>query len=53
MSVCLVEDGTKMKLSIVFAAAKRESKALHEEFRNQCSIASSGNGWMNEEVTLR
>ena len=44
MSVCLAGDGTKMKL---------ESKALHEEFRNQCSIASSGNGWMNEEVTLR
>ena len=42
-----------MKPFIAFAAAKRESKALQEEFKSQCSIASSGNGWMNEELTLR
>ena len=42
-----------MKPFIAFAAAKRESKALHEEFKSQCSIASSGNGWMNEELTSR
>ena len=53
--VCLAAkgDGTKMKSFIVFAAAKRELKALHEKFKSQCSIASSGNGRMNEELTLR
>ena len=29
------------------------ARALHEEFKSQCSISSSGNGWMNEELTLR
>ena len=34
VNVCLAAkgDGTKMKPFIVFAATKRESKALHEEF---------------------
>ena len=42
-----------MKLFIVFAATKPELKAVQEEFKIQCSIVSSGNGWMNEELTLR
>ena len=46
-------DGTKCKPFIVFAGAKRESKSLHEEFKRRCSVASSANGWMNEELTLR
>ena len=42
ISVCLAakEDGAKMKPFIVFAAAKRESKALRDEFTGQGSIAS-------------
>ena len=32
-----------MKPFIVFAAAKREAKALYQEFKSQCSIASSRN----------
>ena len=55
VTVCLTARGNGRKLNpfIVFTAAKRESKALHEEFKSQCSISSSGNGWMNEELTLR
>ena len=55
VTVCLTArgGGRKLKPFIVFAAAKRESKALHEEFKSQCSISSSGNGWMNKELTLR
>ena len=55
MSVCLAArgDGTKLKLFVVFAGAKHESKALHEEYKRQCSVASSANGWMNEELTTR
>ena len=55
MNVCLAAkgDGTKMKPFIVFAATKRESKCLHEEFKSKCSNASSGNGWMKEELTLK
>ena len=55
VSVCLTGkcDGTKCKPFIVFAGAKRESKFLHEEFKRRCSLASSANGWMNEELTLR
>ena len=55
MSVSLAAKGggTKMKPFIVFAAAKRESKALHEEFKSQCSIASPGDVLMNEELTMR
>ena len=32
---------------------KKESKSLHVEFKRRCSVASSANGWMNEELTLR
>ena len=46
-------DGTKCKPFNAFAGAKRESKSLHEEFKRRCSVASSANGWMNEELTLR
>ena len=55
VSVCLTgkADGTRLKPFIVFKGAKRESKALHDEFHRQCSVASSANGWMNEELTLR
>ena len=55
VSVCLTGkgDGTKCKPFIVFADARRESKSLHEEFKRRCSMASSANGWMNEELTLR
>ena len=55
VSVCLAAKGdvTKLKPFVVFAGAKRESKALHEEYKRQCSVASSTNGWMNEELTLR
>ena len=37
---------------IVFGGAKRESKALSEEFKSRCVVASSKNAWMNEELTL-
>ena len=46
-------DGTKLKPFIVFGAAKRESKSLHDEYKRQCSVSSSSNAWMNEELTLR
>ena len=54
VSVCLSAkaDGTKLKPMIVFGGAKRELKALNEEFRSRCVIVSSINGWMNEELTL-
>ena len=53
--ICLAAkgDGMKLKPFVVIAGAKRESKALHEEYKRQCSVASSTNGWMNEELTLR
>ena len=55
VSICLATkgDGTKLKSFVVFAGAKRESKCMHEEYKRQCSLASSANGWMNEELTLR
>ena len=55
VSVCLTAkaDGKKLKPFIVFAGAKRETKTLHSEYKNICSVASSTNGWMNEELTLR
>ena len=55
VSVCLAgkADGTRLKPFIVFKGAKRECKSLHEEFRGKCSVASSANGWMNEELTLQ
>ena len=53
--VCLTTkgEGAKLKLFIVFAVAKRESKSLHKEFKIQCSVSSSTNGWMNEGLTMR
>ena len=55
VSVCLAgkADGTRLKPFIVFKGGKRECKSLHEEFRGKCSVASSANGWMNEELTLQ
>ena len=55
VSVCLAgkADGTRLKPLIVFKGAKRECKSLQEEFRGKCSVASSANGWMNEELTLQ
>ena len=55
VSVCLTwkTDGTRLKPFIIFKGAKQESIALHDEFHRQCSVARSGNGWMNEELTLR
>ena len=54
VSVCLIAkaDGTKLKPFIVFPGAKRETKLLNEEFKAKCVVASSSNGWMNEELTL-
>ena len=45
VSVCLANH-LKLKPFIVFIGAKREVKNLQEEFKNQCSITSSANGWM-------
>ena len=55
VSVCLSgkADGSKCKPFILFKGAKLESKSLHEEFKRKCFVASSANGWMNEELTLR
>ena len=54
VSVCLTDkaDSTKCRTFIVLAGAKRESKPLHEEFKQKCSVASSVNCWMNELLTL-
>ena len=54
VSVCLTAkaDGTKLKPFIVFLGAKRETKQLNEEFKNKSFVASSINGWTNEELTL-
>ena len=53
VSVCLTAkaDGMKLKPFIVFPGAKRETKQLNEEFKNKCYVASSVNGWMNEDLT--
>ena len=53
VSVCLTAkaDGTKLKPFIVFPGAKRETKQLNEEYKNKCYVASSVNGWMNEDLT--
>lgn len=53
VSVCLAAkaDGTKLKLFIVFGGAKRETKQLNEDFKNKCYVASSVDGWMNEDLT--
>ena len=52
-SLCLADktDGTKVKPFVVFCAIKRESNSLDEEFKPRCVVTSSGNAWMNEEVT--
>ena len=42
-----------LKSFIIFKGAKRGSKSLRDEFHRQCSVASSANEWMNEELTLR
>ena len=52
VSLAAKADGTKLKPSILFRSAKRESKLLDEEFKNRCVVASSHNAWMNEELTL-
>ena len=47
-------DRTKLKPFLVFGGAKkRESKSFHNEYKWQCSVASSSNAWMNEELRLR
>ena len=46
-------DGTKLKPFVVVQGAKREVKALDEEFNRSCRVATSANAWMNEELTLR
>ena len=53
VSLCLAvkADGTKLKPFVVFRAAKRKSKSLDEELNSRCVVKSSGNAWMNEELT--
>ena len=46
-------DRIKLKPLIVFQVAKCEATALNEEFKNRCIVASSSNGWMNEELVLK
>ena len=55
VSVCLTgkADGIRLIPFIVFKGTKRESKALHDEFNRKCSVASSANGWVIEDLTLR
>ena len=57
VSVCLTlkVDGMRLKPFIVFQwfAPLRESKAFHDGFHRQCSVASSANGWINKELMLR
>ena len=54
VTVCLAakSDGTKMKPYIVFGGAKRECKALNDEFKN-CIVKSSSNAWMNKDLTIQ
>ena len=42
---------TLLPWTAVFPGAKRETKQLNEEFKNKCYVASSVNGWMNEDLT--
>ena len=53
LSICLAgkANGTKLKPFVVFRVAKRESKSRDEEFKCRCVVKSSGNAWMNEELT--
>ena len=41
VSVCLTakSDGTKSKPFLVFKGAKRDSKALNEQYRSRCAVA--------------
>ncbi len=50
ITVCLTAtaDGAKKKPFFVFKGAKREAKALNEEFRSKCVVATSASGWMND-----
>ena len=54
VSVCLTAKtyGTKTKPFIVFQGAKREAATLNKDFKHCFVVASSANGWMNEEFTL-
>ena len=54
VTVCLAvkADETKLKPFIVFSGAKRDAKALDEEYRHKCVANISANAWMNEESTL-
>ena len=53
VSVCLTAKahGINLKPFIVFPGATRETKQPNEEFKNKCYVASSVNGWMNEDLT--
>ena len=53
--VCLAAklDRIKLKSFIVFGAAKREPKSLHDEYKPQCSVVSPSNAWMNGKLTLK
>ena len=53
VSVCLSAraDGSKMKPFIVVKGAKREVNEMAKEFKSKCIIASSSNGWMNNDLT--
>ena len=44
-------DGTKLKSFVVFHGAKR-TWWLDEEFKSRCVVKSSGNAWMNKELTI-
>ena len=41
---------TKMKPFVAFKSAKQKA-AVKKNFRHSCEVASSSNGWMNEELT--
>ena len=53
ITVCLTAcaNGDKKKPFFIFKGAKREVKHLNEEFRTQCIVATSGSGWMTDELT--
>ena len=44
-------DGIKLNPFIEVPGPKRGTKQLNEEFKNKCYVASSVNGWMNEDLT--
>ena len=51
--ICLAvkADGNKLKPFVDFCSAKRESKSFDGEFKSRCVVKSSGNAWMNKELT--